>query len=86
MTRALLVLAATLLAGAASARECRAPADLPPGVRVPPAPGCEQGSDRMKQAPSKRPGTGRDAGFVDLGNGSQLRVSGRVRVDVGGRR
>ena len=60
------------------AKDCR-PSDAPPGVRVPDRPGCKPPSvPGVKPAP----GRGSQAGFVDLGNGTELRVSGRVRVET----
>jgi hypothetical protein len=65
------------------ARDCRAP-NAPPGVRVQVPPGCRQtagatapakGADTMQKA-------GRTPGFIDLGNGSEVRIGGRVRVDT----
>ena len=72
-----------LLAGTwsafASERDCRAfeasgakVAKRPAGCELPPKPG---DAGRLKQ----------QNGFVDLGNGTQVKVSGRVRVDVGRR-
>lgn len=51
------------------------PEDAPEGVRLPPRPGCRD--EALRAAP-------RDGeGFVDLGNGTHLRVGGRTRLDVG---
>ena len=79
--RLILASALCLAAGSAKAAECRLPADWPPGVRPPAARDC------AAKRPAAKPPTddlraGREPGFVDLGNGSSLRVSGRVRVDV----
>jgi hypothetical protein len=81
----LTLLTAGLLIGSvlpSQARDCR-PAEAPPGVRVPLPAGCEPGA--TKAPPKSRQTTarsGQDSGFIDLGNGSQVRISGRVRVDV----
>ena len=76
-----LILGATLIAGAAAAKECRT-RDGSQGVRdslsgvcmaKPAAPGgVADGGLRQ----------GREAGFIDLGNGTQVRIGGRVRADV----
>jgi hypothetical protein len=69
--------------GAASANDCR-PADAPPGVRVPDRPGCKPSPPgKLVESGLK---TGREPGFIDLGNGTDVRVSGRVRVDLRGAR
>jgi hypothetical protein len=77
---------AVLLAGSitgAGAKECRVP-DAPPGVRAPLPPGCRapgraappaKGADAVQKA-------GKSPGFIDLGNGSEVRIGGRVRVDT----
>jgi hypothetical protein len=85
ITRLLLVGGLALAAGGAAAKECRPPADWPPGVR-PPA-----GRDCVGPAPPVKPfreetRAGRDPGTIDLGNGSSVRVGGRVRVDAATRR
>jgi hypothetical protein len=84
MRRAFVAL--VVLVGAASAaegRDCRVP-EAPPGVRVQAPVGCEARVPPPASRP--KPGAGlkasRQPGFIDLGNGSQLRVGGRVRVDV----
>jgi hypothetical protein len=74
--------AAVLLAGgAASAEDCR-PADAPPGVRVPDRPGCQP--LRPGKPAETRSKAGREPGFIDLGNGTEVRISGRVRVETRG--
>ena len=78
---AVTVLSAAGIAGA-EAKECRPP-EAPPGVRVQAAPGCRppvaaapaKGTDAMQRA-------GTTPGFIDLGNGSEVRIGGRVRVDT----
>jgi hypothetical protein len=68
------------------ARDCRMP-EAPPGVRVPPAPGCETARPPLAKSQEPRAArAGSTPGFIDLGNGSQLKVGGQVRVDVRGRR
>jgi len=73
-----------LAATAAAARECRPPPDAPPGVRVPPPPGCLKNPPQAPRGEALR--AGRQDGFVDLGGGSSLRIGGRVRIDAAGRR
>ncbi|WP_262032145.1 hypothetical protein [Microvirga sp. Mcv34] len=62
--------------------------DVPPGIQiqiqVPPE--CQ---DRVKdrRIQADRPDSLKSGqGFVDLGNGTQVRVGGRVRVEAAGRR
>lgn len=76
----LLVIGGALLAStAASAGDC-AQRDVPPGVRVPDRPGCKPkpaaagAQDRLKP--------GRNPGFVDLGTGTEVRISGRSRIQL----
>ncbi|KAA2235149.1 hypothetical protein [Salinarimonas soli] len=84
MTQHLLPAALLLLAAVpASARpDCRPPRDLPPGVTPPQRVGCPAA------APAANGGLrpGRTPGFVDLGNGTEVRISGRVRVETGASR
>jgi hypothetical protein len=79
-----LALAALAAAAASSvaAKECKPSADAPPGVRAPAPRGCAAASP-VRPFAEEAVRAGREPGFVDLGNGSSLRVSGRVRVDVG---
>jgi hypothetical protein len=78
------LLTAGLLIGSvvpSQARDCR-PADAPPGVRVPLPSGCRSTAMETpdkNRSPAARAGQG--AGYIDLGNGSQVRVSGRARMD-----
>ena len=84
MTKHLLPAALLLLAGlpAAARPDCRAPRDLPPGVTPPQRVGCPLAAPKKEGA--LRPG--RTPGFVDLGNGTEVRISGRVRMEMGGSR
>lgn len=84
--RLLTVLAFTLAAaGPAFAKDCRTP-DVPPGVRVQLPPGCSEpirtGAPR-REAPERMQA---ESGFIDLGNGTKVKVSGRVRAEIGVRR
>lgn len=64
------------------AAECR-PEDLPPGVRAQGVPGCSPRDARPDEARAR---AGRNPGFIDLGNGTEVRIGGRVRLDAEGRR
>ncbi|MGO4571082.1 hypothetical protein [Microvirga sp. 2TAF3] len=78
---------ALLLAGTmpAMAKDCRIPEGAL-GPQVQALPGCK--APAKSKAPEARlqAGAGQGAGFVDLGNGTQVRVSGRVRAEGGFRR
>ena len=76
---------ALIAAGPAVAKECRMP-DVPPGLRVQLPPGCDR-QERSAAADSPRQsGLRGESGFVDMGNGTRVRISGRVRVDMGASR
>jgi hypothetical protein len=85
--RLLSAIAALLIvtSGPVLAKECRMP-DVPPGVRVQVPPECnDRFQDRRMEA--ERQDTLRASqGFIDLGNGKQVRIGGRVRAEVTGRR
>jgi hypothetical protein len=69
-----------IMTGPSEARDCRVP-HVPAKNAIRPPAGCD--------LPPKADETGRlrqQNGFVDLGNGTQVRISGRVRVDTGVRR
>jgi hypothetical protein len=83
MLRPALAALTVLAASPALARDdCRPPRDLPPGVSAPQRPGCPPLAPR--KAEGLRPG--KTPGFVDLGNGTEVRITGRVRVEAGGAR
>ncbi|MEA1831487.1 hypothetical protein U8607_05260 [Methylobacterium durans] len=65
------------LAGDRSARPRLCPEDAPEGVRLPNRPGCGR-------EPVRAPA--RSDGFVDLGNGVEVRIGGRASADFGVRR
>ncbi|MBF9234092.1 hypothetical protein [Microvirga alba] len=67
--------------GSAVAKECRMP-DVPPGVRVQLPPGCKEPLKAKPQA-GKQDFVRADQGFTDLGNGTKVKVGGRVRADYG---
>lgn len=60
-------------------RDCR-PVETAPGVRVPP-PGCRAAADRSAKAAPATPR--RERGVIDLGNGTKIRIHGRVRIEGG---
>jgi hypothetical protein len=79
------LVAVVALVGAASVaegRDCRVP-EAPPGIRVQAPVGCEARVPPPARRPKPDAGlkASRQPGFIDLGNGSQLRIGGRVRVD-----
>jgi hypothetical protein len=76
----MLASAVAAMSGAASARDCRPAADAPPGVRVPDRPGCKPAQTPKAAEPGLK--AGREPGFVDLGNGTEVRIGGRVRVET----
>ena len=86
MTRLAVLAAAILLSGAASAagRDCRLP-EAPPGVRVPPQPGCRPPAPEPAGRPQAVP-AGRSPGAIVLENGTEIRIGGRVRMDAVGQR
>ncbi|MBD2747925.1 hypothetical protein IC232_14585 [Microvirga sp. BT688] len=69
-------------AGSALAKECRTP-HLPPGVEVRLPPGCEEPLPSARNRAERRDGLRADQGFIDLGNGTKVRISGRVRAEYG---
>ena len=72
-------------AGPALAKECRTP-NLPPGMEVRLPPGCEEPLPASRSRAERRDGLRTEQGFIDLGNGTQVRISGRVRAEYGVRR
>ena len=68
-------------AGPALAKECRTP-HLPPGMEIRLPPGCEEPLASRSKA-ERRDGLRADRGFIDLGNGTKVRISGRVRAEYG---
>ena len=71
--------------GPAAAKECRMP-DVPPGMRVQLPPGCDR-QERSAVADSPRQkGLRSESGFIDVGNGTTVRIGGRARVDMGASR
>jgi hypothetical protein len=69
------------------AKECPSDEGLAPGVRMPERAGCvarRRGSSRETKPPSARPN--REPGFIDAGNGLQIRIGGQVDFEAGHRR
>jgi len=83
--RVAICLSALLLGfGPAVAKECRMP-DLPPGARVAVPPECRDRL-RSKDSQADQDGLQADRGFVDLGNGTKVRVGGQIGAEFGFRR
>jgi hypothetical protein len=72
-------------AGSALAKECRMP-HLPPGMEVRLPPGCEEPLPARRSKAERQGSVRAEQGFINLGNGTQVRVSGRVRAEYGFRR
>jgi len=79
--------AALLIAPGASAlaKECRMP-DTPPGVRVQRPTECGDPFQNRRIEADRQDTVRASQGFIDLGNGTQVRIGGRVRAEVTGRR
>ncbi len=71
--------------GSAVAKECRMP-DIPPGVRMQLPPGCDNSVRSGRPDSEKLNDAKGNQGFIDLGNGTRIRVNGRVRAEFGVRR
>jgi hypothetical protein len=75
----------TAFGGSALAKECRMPEGLP-GMRVQLPPECKD-SVRTGRLERERPESLKaNQGFIDMGNGTQVRIGGRVRAEFMGRR
>jgi len=83
--RLFVVALALFAAGPVVAKECRT-SDVPPGVRVQLPPGCDRWDRSTAADLPRRDGLRSKSGFVDLGNGTTVRIGGRVRVEMGARR
>ncbi len=82
------IVLAVLLIGSVSsalAKECRTP-DLPPGVQVQLPPGCKPSLSAGRKEVQSPDRLRANDGFIDLGNGTQVRIGGRVRDVMGVRR
>jgi hypothetical protein len=83
---ALAALAVGLTVPSGQARDCRRE-NTPPGVRLPQQIGCKPlPSDTVRDKQRPAPTAGRQPGFIDLGNGTQLRISGEADLEVRHRR
>jgi hypothetical protein len=69
-------------AGSALAKDCRTP-HLPPGMEVRLPSGCEEPLPAGRPKAERRGSHRAEQGFIDLGNGTQVRISGRVRAEFG---
>jgi hypothetical protein len=79
-----IVLSLLLIAsgGPTLAKDCRMP-HLPPGMEVRLPPGCDEPLPASRSKGERRDGLRAEQGFIDLGNGTQVRISGRVRTEFG---
>ena len=82
MTRLLIVLPLALTAAAADAKPCR-PVDARESRAE--RPGCDKGEKLVPYEPGAQR-AGRSPAFIDLGNGTEVRVGGRVQMDYDRRR
>jgi len=71
--------------GPGLAKECRMP-DVPPGVRMQIPPECRDRFGAGRLEPKREDSLRQNQGFIDLGNGTQVRIGGRVRAEAMGRR
>jgi len=89
MTARSLSLATLLLLAAAvptAARDCRVP-EAPPGVAVPPRPGCPAPeAEPARPADPQAVRAARSPGAILLENGTEIRIGGRVRFEAAGQR
>lgn len=85
--RLLSVTAALLISvgGPVLAKECRMP-DVPPGVRAQVPSECKDRFGAARLEAGKENSLRANQGFIDLGNGTQVRIGGRVRAEAMGRR
>jgi hypothetical protein len=70
-----------LLPAAAAAKDCRIK-DAPPGVRVPPPSGCTATAHAARRERDERMPVGRSVGSYTLGDGTEVRIGGRIRADA----
>jgi hypothetical protein len=80
------MLAAALSASPSEAKDCRRE-DVPPGVRLPQQVGCKpRAPERVGETVRPPVKPGRQPGFIDLGNGTELRIGGDAGIDTRYRR
>jgi len=72
-------------AGPAFAKDCRIP-EAAPGIRAQLPPECRNAVQAGRGEAARREALPANQGFIDLGNGTQVRIGGRVRVEAGARR
>lgn len=83
-----LVVSAALLMSAGNpvlAKECRMP-DVPTGVRIQLPPECRDRFESGRLEAKRQDSLRADQGFIDLGNGTQVRIGGRIRAEGTARR
>jgi hypothetical protein len=80
--RSFIAAVALVAAVPAAAKECRMP-DVPPGVRAQLPPGCDRFDKAAAAKASEQSAARGEAGFIDLGNGTKVRIGGRVRAEMG---
>ena len=71
--------------GSALAKECRMP-DVPPGIHVQVPPECRDRFRSDRPEAKTQDSVRADRGFIDLGNGTQVRIGGRIRAEGAVRR
>jgi hypothetical protein len=71
-----------VVASPALAKECRMP-NLPPGKEVRLPPGCEAPVATGRTKAQRQDSLRTEQGFINLGNGTQVRIGGRVRAETG---
>jgi hypothetical protein len=63
------------------AKECRMPSS-PPALRFQQTDDCQIVRNSTKPAKNNDRATVGEAGFIDLGNGTQVRIQGRIRTET----
>ena len=79
--RIVLILSGGLLATPVSAGDCQRPADLPKEIARRQL-DCRGVPEREVPSGLARRGQPGEEGFIDLGNGTRVRITGRVRADT----
>ncbi|MGO4526585.1 hypothetical protein AB4097_17185 [Microvirga sp. 2MCAF35] len=59
---------------------------VPPGVPVQVPPECRDRLQDRRAQEERQDSVRASNGFIDLGNGTQVRVGGRIRAEAAGRR
>ena len=68
--------------GPAFAKDCRIP-DPAPGVRAQLPPECKSSVQAGRTGAGRQEALQANQGFIDIGNGTRVRIGGRVRVEAG---